>query len=92
MYFDPDLPNREPSWAIGDDAEIFTQQQRDAKEQILPEHMTSKARGRLVTADAFVDSSHASNKVTKRSHNGFVIFINRTLIIWQQNPAHFKVN
>ena len=31
---------------------------------------------------AFVDASHASNRVTRRSHTGFVIFLNRAPIIW----------
>ena len=82
LYFDPDLPNLEPSWAVGDDPEVFVQQYRDAKEQIPPEHMMPKPRGRSITTTAFVDSSHASNKITRRSHTGFVIFINRAPITW----------
>ena len=82
LYFDPSLPNLEPSWAIGDKAETFTQQYRDAKEQIPPKHMMPKPRGRSVTTTAFVDSSHAANKITRRSHTGFLIFINRAPIIW----------
>ena len=31
---------------------------------------------------AYVDASHASNKVTQRSHTGFVIFINKAPIYW----------
>lgn len=31
---------------------------------------------------AFVDTLHASNKVTRRSHTGFVIFINQGPIYW----------
>lgn len=36
----------------------------------------------MVRTTAFVDSSHAANKLTRRSHTGFVIFINRVPIIW----------
>jgi hypothetical protein len=82
LYFDPLLPNLEPSWSIGDNAETFSQQYRDAKEQIPPDHMMPKPRGRSVMTTAFVDSSHAANKVTRRSHTGFIIFINRAPIIW----------
>ena len=39
-------------------------------------------RGRIVYTTAFVDASHASNKVTRRSQTGFLIFINRAPIIW----------
>jgi hypothetical protein len=31
---------------------------------------------------AFVDASHAANKVTRQSHMGYVVFINRAPIIW----------
>ena len=41
-----------------------------------------KARGRQVSTTAFVDSSHAANKVTRKSHTGYIIFINRVPIIW----------
>ena len=39
-------------------------------------------RGRDVVTTAFVDASHASNKMTRRSHTGFVVFINRAPILW----------
>jgi hypothetical protein len=41
-----------------------------------------KPRGRGVTSTAFVDASHGQDKKTRRSHTGFVIFINRAPIIW----------
>ena len=31
---------------------------------------------------AFVDTSHASNKKTRRSHTGYIIFINRAPVLW----------
>jgi hypothetical protein len=31
---------------------------------------------------AFVDASHAANKKTRRSHTGYVIFLNRAPIVW----------
>ena len=39
-------------------------------------------RGRSITTTTFVDASHAANKVTRRSHTGFIIFINRAPIIY----------
>ena len=39
-------------------------------------------RGRLVTITAFVDASHASDKKTRIFHTGYVIFVNRSPIIF----------
>ena len=81
LYFDPQVP------ILGDIAdfdshtpEIFREQYRDAEEQI-PENMP-KPRGRMVATTAYVDASHAANKMTRRSHTGFIIFVNRAPIIW----------
>ena len=82
LYFDPSLPNIDPSWATGDDAQTFRETYRDAQEELPPDHMMPEPRGRPISTTAFVDASHAANKVTRRSHTGFVIFCNRALIIW----------
>ena len=39
-------------------------------------------RGRSVVTPAFVDASHRENKVTRRSHSGYVLFINRAPVKW----------
>ena len=39
-------------------------------------------RGRSVVTTAYVDASHAANKKTRRSHSGYIIFVNRAPIIW----------
>ena len=80
LYFDPSLPQIDESMFTGDDADVFLDHYRDAKEQ-MPERMP-QPRGRPVTMTAFVDASHAANKVTRRSHTGFIIFVNRAPIIW----------
>jgi hypothetical protein len=41
-----------------------------------------KPRGRSVTTTTFVDASHGQDKKTRRSHTGFVIFVNRAPVIW----------
>ena len=41
-----------------------------------------KPRGRAIRITSFFDASHAANKVTRRSHTGFVIFVIRAPIIW----------
>ena len=41
-----------------------------------------RPRGRSVATSAFVDASHGENKVTRRSHSGYVMFINRAPVKW----------
>ena len=52
----------------------------DIKEE-LPPNMP-KPRGNSVTISCFVDSNHAGNLVTRRSHTGILIFIQNAPIIW----------
>ena len=49
-------------------------------EEPLPHKMPSP-RGRAFTMTAFVDASHAANKITRRSHCGYVVFLNCAPII-----------
>jgi hypothetical protein len=39
-------------------------------------------RGREVSMTCFVDADHAGCKLTRRSHTGVVIFVNRAPILW----------
>ena len=81
LYFDPTLPQIDESMFAGAATkEQFKEQYRDANEE-LPDHMPIP-RGRQVEIFTFVDASHASNRVTRRSHTGFIIFLNRAPIIW----------
>ena len=80
LYFDPSLTNLDPNAFQGDNTETFQEQYRGAKDE--PPPMMPKPRGRGVNITAFVDASHAANKVTRRSHTGFLIFLNRAPIIW----------
>ena len=80
LYFDP-------SWAIIDenifncsDREQFKDHYRDAGEE-LPDRMP-RPRGRAAKMVAFVDASHAANKINRKSHTWYIIFINRAPIIW----------
>ena len=59
---------------------LFRSHYRGAKEEI-PLNMP-KPRGRQVKMTAFVDASHAQDKVNRRSHTGYIIFINRAPILW----------
>jgi len=52
----------------------------DAKEAI-PLNALSP-RGNAVQMNAYVDADHAGDRVTRRSHTGIVIFLNRAPIVW----------
>jgi hypothetical protein len=53
---------------------------RDAKEAI-PADMP-KPRGNYMSTHCFVDASHGSDHMTRRSQTGILIFCNRAPIIW----------
>eukprot|EP00980_Cylindrotheca_fusiformis_P025121 scaffold13124_cov73-Cylindrotheca_fusiformis.AAC.1 len=76
---DPELPKIDYG-RFQTNPEDFKEMYRDAKEE-LPFDMPAP-RGAPVTITAYVDASHAANKVTRKSHSGFVIFVNRAPIQW----------
>ncbi len=43
---------------------------------------TSTPRGNSMSTHSFVDASHGSDRVTRRSQSGILIFCNRAPIIW----------
>jgi hypothetical protein len=79
LYLSPQLPNVD----FGDfqtNRTDFAEMYRDAKEEM--PHKIPSPRGRGMTMLAYVDASHAANKVTRRSHTGYVVFLNRAPILW----------
>ena len=52
----------------------------EAKEAI-PENMP-EPRGKPVMMTCFVDADHAGCQLTRRSHTGVILYINRAPIIW----------
>ncbi len=79
LYLSPELPQMD-SGEFRTKREDFAEIYRDADEQ-LPHRMPAP-RGRCLTITAFVDASHAANKITRRSHGGYLIFLNRSPILW----------
>ncbi len=75
---DPSLPNIDYS-DFKTNPDDFKECYRDAYEP-MPSNMP-KARGLCVTITAFVDTSFAQNKKTRKSHTGFIIVFNRAPII-----------
>jgi hypothetical protein len=76
---DPRLPNIDYTRFVSN-REEFQMHYRGAREQ-LPDFMP-RPRGLPVWITAFVDASHAANKKTRRSHTGYLVFVNRALILW----------
>jgi hypothetical protein len=79
LYMSPELPRMDFGDFMtkkADFAEIY----RDAEEP-LP-HRMPIPRGRGLAMTAFIDASHAANKMTRRSHTGYVVFLNHSPIVW----------
>ena len=76
LYYDPDYPQISEKRCNSYDWEDFY---KDAEEEI-PMDMP-EPRGKEVGIHCFVDASHASDKVTRRSQTGILIFVNRAPII-----------
>ena len=79
LYMDPSLPNIDYG-IFTTRREDFLEYYRDAEEE--KPYRMPKPRGRPVVTTAFVDSSHAANKVTRKSHSGHILFVNRAPIKW----------
>ena len=77
LLFDDTEPNfHESRFRDSDWSEFYP----DAKEVIPPN--APEARGKSVTMTAFVDADHAGCRVTRRSHTGILIYVNRAPILW----------
>ena len=79
IYMDPSLPPIDYGIFKQDVAE-FKEYYRDA-EELMP-HKMPKPRGLPVMTYAYVDASHGANKKTRRSHTGYIIFVNRAPVKW----------
>ncbi len=78
MVFDDTLPiidetifQQNPDW---------TEFYHDAQEKI-PLN-APKPRGKPINMYCFCDSDHAGDRVTRRSHTGIILFLNRAPIVW----------
>ena len=80
LYLNPELPYIDYS-EFTTKPDEFKEYYRDAEEE-LPYKMP-RPRGEPVVTTAFCDSSYANNKKTRRSHTGYVIFVNRAPIKWK---------
>ena len=77
LWMDPTYPRiSEKSFQSFDWHDFY----RDARESI-PGDMP-QPRGKSVSTHCFVDADHASDRVTRRSQTGILIFVNRAPIMW----------
>ena len=76
---DPSLPNLD-NQIFTTDATEFKEYYRGAKEEM--PHRMPRPRGVAFLTTAFVDSSHAANKVIRRSHSGHTLFVNSDPVKW----------
>ena len=79
IFMDPSLPNIDYG-AFKTKPQDFAEYYRDAHEHV--PHDMPVPRGVSVNITAFVDASFAQNKKTRKSHTGFLIFVNRAPITW----------
>ena len=79
IHMDPTLPNIDYS-VFNYNTDGFQEMYRGAVEQLPLD--APKPRGIPVDVTAYVDASHAANKVTRKSHTGYLIFVNRAPIHW----------
>ena len=47
-------------------------------------HKMPRPRGRSVVMSAFVDASHRPKKSTRRSHSGYILFVNISPVKWMR--------
>ena len=80
LYMDPGLPNLNSGIFSTTNASEFKEYYREAKQEM--PHRMPRPRGVAVCTSAYVDSSHGSNKVTRRSHSGHILFVNSAPVKW----------
>ena len=78
MVFDETMPDFSDTsnFAVNDWTEVYP----DAKEVIPLDQ--PQARGNPVSMTCFEDADHAGDIVTRRSHTGLIVFVNRAPIYW----------
>jgi len=77
MVFDDTLPVVDPNAFYQAD---WTEFYRDAKELIPPNAPTP--HGKSVEMYCFCDANHIGDKITRWSHTGILLFLNRAPILW----------
>jgi len=74
----------DPNYVVWNNADFheydWTDFYHEAKEAIPPN--APEPRGRAVQINAFVNADHAGNRITRRSHTGILIYLNRAPITW----------
>ena len=79
LYMDPTFPDLGFE-DFNHDISQFKEYYRDAEEPM--PHRMPPPRGRSVITSGMVDAAPGSNKVTRRSHTGYILFVNRAPVKW----------
>ena len=80
LYFGLSQAVLDESIFSGSNIEQFQDHYRGAQEEL--RDRIPRPRGRAGKMVAFVDASHAANKVSRKSHIWYIIFLNRAPIVW----------
>ena len=80
MSFDVDWTPMKNEGTPAERADILAEMYPDAEDET--PYNAPAPRGEAVDINCFVDSDHAGNKVTRRSHTGLIIYINMAPIVW----------
>jgi hypothetical protein len=77
MVFDDTIPHVDESLFLATDWTEFYRGAKELKPSNAPE-----PRGNPVNMYGFCDSDHARDRVTRRSHTGIILFLNRAPVVW----------
>ena len=80
LYMSPNSPSLPRERFVNTTASEFKEYYRGAEEEI--PHRMPRPRGVALETMAFADSSHETNKVTRRSHSGHILFVNSAPVKW----------
>lgn len=79
LNMDPQEPNLDDT-IFNNDLGEFKEYYRDAEEEM--PHWMPLPWGVPVVTTAFVDAPHGANKVTRKSHLGYILFVNQAPVKW----------
>lgn len=80
IVFDATMPIVDERLFNPTDAQYWDDFYPEAEEAIPPNML--KPRGKPVYLSCYVDSDHAGNLMTRRSHSGIFLYVNNTPVIW----------
>jgi hypothetical protein len=77
VAFDPSHPDIDERRFVQHDWQEFYRYAEEQRSSVEP-----PPRGKSVSTHCFVNADHAGHKLTRRSHTGILLFVNRDPIVW----------